>query len=178
MYSSSRQYFKYLNKKQPIPAILHQLTRYVSTTETLEPIKMSYATFENTTILNQTDPLIVMHGLLGSKSNWKSLCKVIQKRSSPQRTVIAVDARNHGESQHNENHTYAHLAADIRALYDQLGIKKAALLGHSMGGRAVMLFTLKYVSISYLSVIFSTLFRIKPLMLIKANQNYFLFYSE
>lgn len=140
------QHLKQFQKLQFIPINFNQLVRNVST-ETLEPIKMSYATFESTLAQNNTSPLIVMHGLFGSKSNWKSLCKAIQKKSNPQRKVIAIDARNHGESEHNDHHTYAHMAADIRALYDQLGVKKAALMGHSMGGRAVMLFTLKYVSV-------------------------------
>lgn len=148
MYSSMIHYIKHFNKCQVSLAALIQLTRCLSTAETLEPIKMSYATYESTVAQNNTSPLIVMHGLFGSKSNWKSLCKAIQKKSTPLRKVIAVDARNHGESEHNVNHTYAHIAEDIRAFYDQLGIKKAALMGHSMGGRAVMLFTLKYVSVN------------------------------
>lgn len=147
MFSSKIQHLKRFHKFQFLPVTVNQFVRNASTTETLEPVKMSYATFESTLAQNNTSPLIVMHGLFGSKSNWKSLCKTIQKKSNPQRKVIAVDARNHGESEHNEHHTYAHMAADIRALYDQLGIKKAALMGHSMGGRAVMLFTLKYVSV-------------------------------
>lgn len=147
MYSSKVHYFKYFNKSQVYPVAFTQLRRCLSTAETLEPIKMSYATYESTIAPNNISPLIVMHGLFGSKSNWKSLCKAIQKKSNPSRKVIAVDARNHGESDHNENHTYAHMAEDIRAFYDQLGVKKATLMGHSMGGRAVMLFTLKYVSI-------------------------------
>lgn len=59
--------------------------------------------------------------------------------------MIAVDARNHGESPHTSELTYNHLAADIKALMYDLSIKKATLIGHSMGGRAVMLVALRYV---------------------------------
>lgn len=114
-------------------------------TETLEPVEMSYATYESAAGSSQTPPLIIMHGLFGSKSNWNSLCKVYNQKTSPPRKIIAIDARNHGDSAHSQDHTYAHLAADIRALYDRLNIQKAALMGHSMGGRAMMMFALKYV---------------------------------
>lgn len=38
------------------------------------------------------------------------------------------------------------MAEDLMGLYRRLGLQKAALLGHSMGGRAMMAFALKYVS--------------------------------
>lgn len=60
--------------------------------------------------------------------------------------VIAVDARNHGDSPHSPQHTYEHLVEDIRYLMGHLGIKKASFIGHSMGGRAMMTAALKYVS--------------------------------
>ncbi|CAH1994444.1 unnamed protein product [Acanthoscelides obtectus] len=120
--------------------------RQSSNADTLKPVKLSYATYESTTSdrSNQAAPLVIMHGLFGSKSNWNSLCKVYQQKCHPQRKIVAIDSRNHGDSPHSDEHTYAHLAADIKALLEQLGIEKAALLGHSMGGRAVMLFALKY----------------------------------
>lgn len=61
--------------------------------------------------------------------------------------MIAVDARNHGESPHSPCHRYIDLAEDIRLLYQEHKIPKAVIIGHSMGGRAMMVFALKYVSI-------------------------------
>ncbi|XP_023015213.2 sn-1-specific diacylglycerol lipase ABHD11-like isoform X2 [Leptinotarsa decemlineata] len=124
----------------------HQIFRNVSSSEALEPVKMAYATYESTglDIINQASPLLIMHGLFGSKSNWNSLCKAYHQKFDPTRKIIAMDARNHGDSPHSENHTYTYLANDIKALFDQLNLKKGALMGHSMGGRAVMLFALKY----------------------------------
>lgn len=70
--------------------------------------------------------------------------------------VIAVDIRNHGDSPHSPYHTYAHLAEDIVNFLKENDIDRAALLGHSVGGRAVMYTALKYVistkSNSYLSL--------------------------
>lgn len=111
----------------------------------LEAINMSYASYESTNAVTAS-PLLIMHGLFGSKTNWNSLSKVLQQKTEPQRKIIAVDARNHGESPHSDHHTYEHLAEDIHYFLQQMQIKNVALLGHSMGGRAVMLFALKYVS--------------------------------
>ena len=61
--------------------------------------------------------------------------------------IFAVDARNHGDSPHTEELTYNHLAEDLRALMNDLAVKRATFIGHSMGGRAIMLLGLRYVSI-------------------------------
>ncbi|KAJ8953715.1 hypothetical protein NQ314_007325 [Rhamnusium bicolor] len=102
----------------------YQILRNLTSTETLEPVKLSYATYESTGSATEADmqapALVIMHGLFGSKANWGSLCKVYQQRTDPQRKIVAVDARNHGDSTHDKNHTYAHLAADIRAFLEQL----------------------------------------------------------
>lgn len=109
-------------------------------------VNMAYASYESTNIDTESQALLVMHGLLGSKGNWKSLCKVFHNKTIPQRKVVAMDARNHGDSPHSPQHTYHHLAEDIKLLMRTLKFDKTVLLGHSMGGRAAMLFALKYVS--------------------------------
>ncbi|KAL3272194.1 hypothetical protein HHI36_022677 [Cryptolaemus montrouzieri] len=111
----------------------------------LEPVNLAYATYEGTlTLENNPHPLIIMHGLFGSKSNWNTLCKVFQQKTNPQRKIIAVDARNHGDSPHDPHHSYELLALDLKDFLENLGLEKASILGHSMGGRAAMLFALKY----------------------------------
>lgn len=87
-----------------------------------------------------------MSGLFGSKQNWRSISKALHAKSKPTRKVIAVDARNHGESPHSPSHRYEDLAEDIRDFCREHNIAKAVLLGHSMGGRAMMAFALKYVN--------------------------------
>lgn len=139
--------FKFKTTISPILIGLTKIrfpVRCVSTAETLEPINMSYATYESTSNQDQSTPFIVIHGLFGSKSNWNSMCKAYNQKCKPSRKIIAVDVRNHGESPHTESHTYAHIAADLKALLDQLSISRAVIMGHSMGGRASMLFALKY----------------------------------
>ncbi|TVM07884.1 MAG: alpha/beta fold hydrolase [Halomonas sp.] len=83
---------------------------------------------------NDSTPLIVIHGLLGSADNWRSHVKAWQEK----RRVIAVDLRNHGRSPHVEGMTYRMMSDDVMALMDKLGIAHAHVLGHSMGGKVAM----------------------------------------
>jgi len=82
-------------------------------------------------------PLVVAHGLYGSARNWR----VIAKRLSNRRRVIAVDMRNHGDSPHAESQTYADMAGDLAETIEDIG-GPVDLLGHSMGGKAAMVLAL------------------------------------
>ncbi|KAG0163452.1 hypothetical protein DFQ28_011677 [Apophysomyces sp. BC1034] len=81
-------------------------------------------------------PVLICHGLFGSKQNWKSLAKTISRRSA--RDVYALDMRNHGESPHCDVHTYDAMAEDLVAFMKEHQLDKPVLLGHSMGGKVVM----------------------------------------
>ena len=78
-----------------------------------------------------SQPLVVIHGLLGSADNWRSHLKVWQRK----RRVVAVDLRNHGRSPHAEGMSYSAMSQDVLAALDKLGIEQAHILGHSMGGK-------------------------------------------
>lgn len=49
--------------------------------------------------------------------------------------VIAVDARNHGESPHSPHHRYVDLAEDVHLFCKEHNISKTVVVGHSMGGK-------------------------------------------
>lgn len=85
-------------------------------------------------------PLIILHGFLGSLDNWQTHARSL----SDMATVYIVDARNHGRSPHYPEHNYALMAEDLKAFMDEHGLTKASLLGHSMGGKAVMEFANRY----------------------------------
>ncbi|KOX71664.1 Abhydrolase domain-containing protein 11 [Melipona quadrifasciata] len=87
-------------------------------------------------------PIIIMHGLFGSKTNWNLLSKTIHRDTN--RKVITIDARNHGDSPHSSDMTYSHMAEDIVQLMNDLGFEKSILIGHSMGGSAMMYVALNY----------------------------------
>lgn len=60
------------------------------------------------------------------------------------RTIIAIDARNHGDSDHTDDHSYTHMAEDVKKFIEDHNLGKTSVLGHSMGGRAMMSFALNY----------------------------------
>jgi len=91
-------------------------------------------------VSGQGEPLIILHGLYGSSDNWVSIAKELE----PFFRVINVDQRNHGQSSHNAEHSYSILANDLLDLFDELKIEKAILLGHSMGGKTAMQFTIDH----------------------------------
>lgn len=82
--------------------------------------------------------LLIVHGLFGSARNWQSIAKHL----SADRQVICVDLRNHGHSFWHGDHSYDALADDLLALIAQLD-RPLDVLGHSMGGKAVMNAALK-----------------------------------
>ncbi len=82
-------------------------------------------------------PLLIVHGLFGSARNWG----VLQKRLAVGRQVLAVDLRNHGDSFHSDDNSYAALANDLAEVISTHG-GVADVLGHSMGGKAAMVLAL------------------------------------
>ncbi|XP_042214383.1 protein ABHD11-like [Homarus americanus] len=131
---------KYLNFHRYIklPATQND-TRQLSTSSKWDvPISMAYSSFQTTLPdkISNKPPVVIMHGLMGNKLNWKSIGKALNEKTG--RLIYAVDARNHGDSPHAATHNYPLLAEDILYFLKEHNIPKAVLIGHSMGGRAVM----------------------------------------
>lgn len=78
-------------------------------------------------------------------SNFRnSLCKAFAQKTNPPRKIFSVDARNHGDSPHTDEHSYQTMSEDIAKFLSDRQIAKASVLGHSMGGRAMMYFALQH----------------------------------
>ena len=86
--------------------------------------------------------MIVIHGLLGSKLNWRGICQ--QTDISSRRDCYLVELRNHATSEHHTEMNYNALSEDIIRFADENGIKKFTILGHSMGGKTAMTLACKY----------------------------------
>lgn len=85
-------------------------------------------------------PLIILHGLFGSSDNWQTLGKKFAEYFK----VYFVDQRNHGHSPHSDEFSYDLMVADLKELFEDEGIEKAHVLGHSMGGKTVIGFAAQY----------------------------------
>ena len=80
--------------------------------------------------------MIFCHGLLGNKNNFASVGKHLHEQTG--RTVYSIDMVNHGKARRSEKCSYEDMAIEISDSIDELCHGSAALIGHSMGGRAVM----------------------------------------
>ena len=83
------------------------------------------------------DPVFLLHGNGGSVQEWETT-DVLQSLSHDFR-VIAMDARGHGKSDkpHDPAAYGRELSLDVLRLMDHLGIRKAHVIGYSMGAQTV-----------------------------------------
>lgn len=79
-------------------------------------------------------PVLIMHGLLGSSANWRGVARDL----SDTYRVINLDLRNHGRSPWIDNLSFEAMADDVLRLMDRLGLERARLIGHSLGGKLAM----------------------------------------
>lgn len=87
--------------------------------------------------------VFIVHGLYGSSDNWLSIAAGLEDKFK----VIIPDLRNHGKSPHYSEHTYDAMANDLYQLIKAKTNKKVILIGHSMGGKAVMRLALEHPDI-------------------------------
>ncbi len=88
----------------------------------------------NYTVAGSGSPVLLIHGLFGSLEN----LGVIARQLKQKHQVISIDLPDHGQSAHSDNFDLSGYADAIRTVMKQLGIAKAILLGHSLGGKVAM----------------------------------------
>ena len=80
---------------------------------------------------------VFVHGILGSKSNWRGFLRRLV-RSRPDVYAVALDLRNHGESPKAPGpHTLEACARDLTELVGHVG-RCDVVVGHSFGGKVVL----------------------------------------
>ena len=81
--------------------------------------------------------LLLIHGMGGSSSSWRALVPILSKKYR----VIAPDLLGHGQSDKPRgDYSLGAFAVCLRDLLDALGISKATVIGHSLGGGIAMQF--------------------------------------
>jgi esterase len=90
--------------------------------------------------LGDGEPLVMLHGLLGSSDNWFGVAPVLAARFH----VFMPDLRNHGNSPHHPEMDYPLLAADVEKFFGDRGLETASVLGHSLGGKVAMQFAVSH----------------------------------
>jgi pimeloyl-ACP methyl ester carboxylesterase len=87
-----------------------------------------------TTEAGDGPPLVLLHGLFGAGQNWGGIRSVLGRRFR----VLTPDLRNHGASARDADMSYAAMAADVAQTMQATGMSRAAVVGHSMGGKVAM----------------------------------------
>lgn len=82
-----------------------------------------------------SQPLIILHGLFGSKQNSRTLASKLKAQGMQ---VYVLDQRNHGDSQHSAQHTYKLMAQDVAQFIKTNNIETPHVIGHSMGAKTAM----------------------------------------
>jgi pimeloyl-ACP methyl ester carboxylesterase len=88
------------------------------------------------------DPVVLLHGsFMTITNNWAGLIPRLAKS----RQVVAVEMQGHGRTADiDREFGYDTLADDIAALLDHLKIKRADVLGYSMGGGVAMQLAIRH----------------------------------
>ncbi len=82
-------------------------------------------------------PFVLVHGFTGSRDDFREHVPELAELGR----TIALDQRGHGgttNSGRSEDYTLEGLVADLAAAFDALGLERADLLGHSLGGMVAL----------------------------------------
>lgn len=83
------------------------------------------------------DVVVLIHGMAGSSDTWQAVIPQLAQRYR----VIAPDLLGHGQSaKPRTDYSLGAFAAGLRDLLDELGISRATIVGHSLGGGVAMQF--------------------------------------
>src|SRR3712207_2821467 len=88
-------------------------------------------------VAGEGPPVVLVHGMVNSSRHWE----LVAKRLARTHTVIAPDLIGHGDSAtpRGDYSLGAH-AAVIRDVLASIGIDRATIVGHSLGGGVAMVF--------------------------------------
>lgn len=78
--------------------------------------------------------VLFLHGIGGSARQWEGALRHL----SPRYCALAWDARGYGASTGAPVNRFGDFADDLFAVLDGLGVERALLVGHSMGGRILL----------------------------------------
>src|SRR3954464_2407235 len=82
-------------------------------------------------------PVVLIHGMVNSSRHWEQ----VALRLAPHHTVVAPDLIGHGASATPRGaYSLGAHAASIRDLLTAIGIDRATIVGHSLGGGVAMQF--------------------------------------
>jgi len=141
-------------------AVLAASALAVAQAQTTPVVKTGYAPVNDLKLYYEIhgsgEPLVLLHGGLGSIEMMANLLPELAKNHE----VIAVDLQAHGRTADIDRPiTYEALGDDIAALLEYLGVKRADLVGYSLGGGAALQTTFRHPAVVRKLVVISTPFK-------------------
>jgi len=135
-------------------------TKAFGQTAATPPAKTGYAPVNGLKLYYEIhgngDPLVLLHGGLGSMEIFGELLPVLAKT----RRVLAADLQAHGRAGDIDRPiSYEALADDIAGLMKQLGIEKADVMGYSLGAGTALQTTIRHSASVRKLVVVSTVFK-------------------
>ncbi|MEV6276224.1 alpha/beta hydrolase [Nocardia sp. NPDC051832] len=107
--------------------------------KTWDGLELSYRVWDGAGV-----PVVLQHGVVADTgANWIGM-GVVRALQAAGHTVVSLDARGHGRSEKPHDparYSWAAMAKDVRALYDELGLDEVVQVGYSMGGVISLLVT-------------------------------------
>ena len=86
-------------------------------------------------------PIVILHGLLGISDNWVGFSRRLAEEGYK---VFIPDQRNHGQSPRHPVLNYYSLTDDLAEFIQTHHLVKPVIMGHSMGGKVAMRYTLEH----------------------------------
>ncbi len=86
------------------------------------------------------EPLILLHGLFGTHRTLGGLAKQLKQDYR----IISPSLRNHGGSPWKDEMDYHGQTRDLLQIMDREHVRRACLLGHSMGGKVAMTLAMEH----------------------------------
>jgi pimeloyl-ACP methyl ester carboxylesterase len=92
-------------------------------------------------IAGEGPAILLIHGVTGSSAQWESVMRLLSDRF----TVIAPDLLGHGQSaKPRGDYSLGAYASGLRDLTVALGVRRATVVGHSLGGGIALQFAYQF----------------------------------